>query len=157
MHPIVVYSGRSTCLQFCIFHLLYVFPRLHQTGKWELDCCNRQTSPTPDFLNVEPPTLQSEADTIRLRRMSMSVFQEIIKSNEGTILSVWIGELENSTRRSDLMNDADLRRQGTELLRLFTKAVQFGSDVQSEPFAATREFLKDVAKSRMEQGFTAAE
>jgi rsbT co-antagonist protein RsbR len=55
------------------------------------------------------------------------------------------------------MNDAELRRQATELLRLFTTAVQSGTDVQSEPFAATREFLKDVARSRMDQGFTAAE
>jgi rsbT co-antagonist protein RsbR len=87
----------------------------------------------------------------------MSAFQEVIKGNEGTILSGWMGELENSTRRSDLMNDAELRRQATELLRLFTTAVQSGTDVQSEPFAATREFLKDVARSRMDQGFTAAE
>jgi rsbT co-antagonist protein RsbR len=89
--------------------------------------------------------------------MSMSVFQEVIRSNEGAILSGWMGELENSTRRSDLMNDTDLQRQGTELLRLFTTAVQSNSDVQSEAFAATREFLKEVARSRMDQGFTAAE
>jgi len=87
----------------------------------------------------------------------MSVFQEIIKSNEATILSGWMGELESSTRRSDLMNDSDLKRQGAELLRLFTTAVQSSSEVQSEPFTATREFLTDIAKSRMEQGFSAAE
>lgn len=87
----------------------------------------------------------------------MSVFQEVIRSNEGTILSGWMSELESSTRRSDLMNDADLQRQGVELLRLFTSAVQSSTDIQSESFAATRDFLKDVARSRMEQGFTAAE
>lgn len=87
----------------------------------------------------------------------MSVFQEIIKGNEDAILSGWMGELENSTRRSDLINNADLRRQATELLRLFTTAVQSSSDVQSEPFAPIREFLKDVARSRMDQGFSAAE
>jgi len=87
----------------------------------------------------------------------MSVFQDVIKSNEGSILSGWIGELENSTRRSDLMNDADLQKQGTEFLRLFTTAVQAGTDVQSASFLPTREFLRDLAKSRMEQGFTAAE
>ena len=87
----------------------------------------------------------------------MSVFQEIIKSNEETILSGWMRELESSTRRSDLMNDNELRRQGAEMLRLFTAAVQSSSDVQSEPFILTREFLNDAAKSRMEQGFTAAE
>ena len=87
----------------------------------------------------------------------MSVFQEVIRSNEGAILSGWMGELESSTRRYDLMNNADLQRQGTELLRLFTTAVQSSTDVQSESFAATREFLKDAARSRMDQGFTPAE
>ena len=87
----------------------------------------------------------------------MSVFQEVIRSNEAVILTGWMSELESSTRRSDLMNDLELRQQGTELLRLFTGAVQMNSDVQSESFAGTREFLKDVVKSRMEQGFTPAE
>jgi rsbT co-antagonist protein RsbR len=80
----------------------------------------------------------------------MGVFQQVIKSNEGTILAGWMAELESSTRRSDLMNDAELRRQGTEMLRLFTAAVQSSSDVQSESFGVMREFLSDAAKSRME-------
>jgi rsbT co-antagonist protein RsbR len=87
----------------------------------------------------------------------MSAFQEVIKSNEAAILSGWISELASSTRRSDLMNDGDLQGQASELLRLFTDAAQSSSDVQSEAFASTREFLKDAAKSRMEQGFTPAE
>jgi rsbT co-antagonist protein RsbR len=87
----------------------------------------------------------------------MSAFQEVIKKNEAVILSGWIAELASSTRRSDLMNDADLQGQATELLRLFAEAAQASSDEQSEAFAGTREFLKDVAKSRMEQGFTPAE
>jgi rsbT co-antagonist protein RsbR len=87
----------------------------------------------------------------------MSAFQEVIKSNETSILSGWISELASSTRRSDLMNDADLQGQASELLRLFTDASQSSTDVQSEAFASTREFLKDAAKSRMEQGFTPAE
>ena len=87
----------------------------------------------------------------------MSVFQDVMKSNEGAILAGWLSELEKSTRRSDLMSDADLQRQGAELLRLFTAAVQSSADVQSEAFASTREFLKEIARSRMDQGFTAAE
>ena len=87
----------------------------------------------------------------------MSVFQEVIRNNEGAILSGWFSELENSIRRSDLMNDADLQRQAAEFLRLFTDAVQVSGDVQAEAFASTREFLKGIAKSRMEQGFSAAE
>jgi rsbT co-antagonist protein RsbR len=68
-----------------------------------------------------------------------------------------MSELASSTLRSDLMKDADLQSQASEPLRLFADAAQSSSDVQSEAFASTREFLKDVAKSRMEQGFTPAE
>lgn len=87
----------------------------------------------------------------------MSAFQEVIRSNEAVILSGWISELASSTRRSDLMKDADLKSQASDLLRLFTEAAQSSSDVQSDAFTSTRDFLKDVAKSRMEQGFTPAE
>lgn len=87
----------------------------------------------------------------------MSAFQEVIRSNEAVILAGWISELASSTRRSDLMKDADLQSQASELLRLFADAAQSSSDVHSDAFTSTREFLKDVAKSRMEQGFTPAE
>ena len=87
----------------------------------------------------------------------MSVYHTIIKANESAILTGWLHEMTTSTRRADLIDEADLKRQATELLRLVADAAQGGSDVQSEPFAATRQYLKEVAKSRMEQGFTPAE
>jgi rsbT co-antagonist protein RsbR len=87
----------------------------------------------------------------------MSAFPQVIKTNEKTILSGWLSEMTNSTRRSDLMKDPELKRQAAELLELFTAAAQTSSDVQSAPFASTREFLTEIAKSRVEQGFTAAE
>jgi len=87
----------------------------------------------------------------------MSAFQDVIKSNEATILSGWMTELAGSTRRSDLINGADLQRQAAELLRLLVDAAQMSSDVQSEAFVGTRDFLKEIAKSRMDQGFTPAE
>ena len=87
----------------------------------------------------------------------MSTFQEIIKTNEAAILSGWLSELATSTRRADLMSDADFKQQAAELLRLFTEATQSSSDVQSDAFAGTREFLKEIARSRMDQGFSAAE
>jgi rsbT co-antagonist protein RsbR len=87
----------------------------------------------------------------------MSAFQDVMKSNEPVILSAWMSELAGSSRRSDLINEADLQRQAAELLRLFTEAAQSSSDAQSEAFAGTREFLKEIAKSRMEQGFSPAE
>lgn len=87
----------------------------------------------------------------------MSSFHEVVRKNEAAILTGWLEDMSVSTRRTDLINDADLKRQATEFLRLFTQAAQTGSDQRSEDFAETRDFLKDLAKSRMEQGFTAAE
>jgi rsbT co-antagonist protein RsbR len=87
----------------------------------------------------------------------MSQFQQVIKANETAILSGWLSEMATSTRRSDLMGDTEVKQQATELLRLFTDASQTSSDVQSTAFGSTKEFLAEVAKSRMEQGFTPAE
>ncbi|WP_348269176.1 STAS domain-containing protein [Edaphobacter paludis] len=87
----------------------------------------------------------------------MSAFQQLVRSNESGILTGWIHEMSSTTRRSDLMDDADLKQQAAEFLRLFTDAAQSGSDVQAQEFAATREFLKAIAKSRMEQGFSPVE
>ena len=87
----------------------------------------------------------------------MSSFQQVLKNNEKTILSGWLSELATSTRRSDLMSDAELKQQATELLRLLSEAVETSSDIESEPFTPVREFLKDIAKSRMTDGFTPSE
>ena len=87
----------------------------------------------------------------------MSVYHTVIRTNEAPILAGWLREMSSSTRRSDLLDESDLKRQAGELLRLVTDAAQSSSDVHSEPFAPTRQFLKEVAKSRMEQGFTPAE
>ena len=88
----------------------------------------------------------------------MSVFPQIIESNETAILSGWLTEMASGPRRNELARDGgQIKQQATELLRLFTEAAQSSSDVESDAFARTREYLKDLAKSRMEQGFTPAE
>lgn len=87
----------------------------------------------------------------------MIAFQQVIKTNEATILSGWISEMAKSTRRADLMDDLDLKQQATELLRLFTEAAQNSSDVGSAAFVPTKDFLKEIARTRMDQGFSPAE
>jgi rsbT co-antagonist protein RsbR len=87
----------------------------------------------------------------------MSDFQQVIKTNETAILSGWLNQMVTSTRRADLMTEAEFKQQATELLRLLTDAAQETSDVQSTAFEGVREFLKDIAKSRMEQGFSPSE
>ncbi len=87
----------------------------------------------------------------------MSIFHQVVKANESAILSGWLKQMSASTRRGDLMNDVDLKEQASEFLKLFTEASQKSSDVQSEAFASTKEFLKEIAKSRLEQGFSTSE
>lgn len=87
----------------------------------------------------------------------MSIFHQVVKANESVILTGWLKQMSASTRRGDLMNDVDLKKQASEFLNLFTEASQKSSDVQSEAFASTKEFLKEIAKSRLEQGFSTSE
>ncbi len=87
----------------------------------------------------------------------MSSFRQIIKSNEPAILSGWQAEIAGSTRRNDLMGAAEFKEQVAELLHLITEAPESNDDVLSDGFAPLREFLRDAAKSRMDQGFTTAE
>ncbi|MFC5863651.1 STAS domain-containing protein [Acidicapsa dinghuensis] len=87
----------------------------------------------------------------------MSSVHEVLQKNEGAILSGWLAEMAASTRRSDLMGDTELRQQAAELLRLFAHAARNSSDTTSEAFSATREYLREIAKSRLDQGFTPSE
>jgi rsbT co-antagonist protein RsbR len=87
----------------------------------------------------------------------MISFHEVVKKNEATILSGWMEEMGRSIRRVDLMSDTEFKVQAKELLGLFMKATQNGSEADSQEFAPIREFLKDIAKTRMEQGFTPAD
>jgi rsbT co-antagonist protein RsbR len=87
----------------------------------------------------------------------MSQFQQVIKANETAILSGWLSEMATGARRADLMSDVEVRQQATELLRVFTDASQTSSDVQSPAFSSAKELLRDIAKSRMERGFTPSE
>ncbi|HEX3942281.1 MAG TPA: STAS domain-containing protein [Acidobacteriaceae bacterium] len=81
----------------------------------------------------------------------------MIKTNEAAILNDWLRVMASSTRRTDLIGDKQLKEQAAELLRLITEASQASSDVQSDTFVPVRDHLREVAKSRLEQGFTPTE
>ena len=87
----------------------------------------------------------------------MSAFHLIVQAKKDAILASWLNGMSPSTRRADLIDEAERKAQGAEFLQLFVAASQSNSDVQSEAFANTREFLKRIAKSRMDQGFSPAE
>ena len=87
----------------------------------------------------------------------MSSFQAVLQKHESTILSGWLSEMAQSTRRADLMNDDDLKSQATELLRIFNEASRQSEDVDGDAFLPVREFLREVARSRSIDGFTPAD
>jgi rsbT co-antagonist protein RsbR len=84
---------------------------------------------------------------------------EIITAHEQEIVAEWIRlQLERGASRRDLMSEAELRRQSTEFLSALAAAVKAGTDdVHSPPFAATREFLERISRSRAVQGFSPSE
>jgi rsbT co-antagonist protein RsbR len=85
---------------------------------------------------------------------------EILAKSEKDVLEDWLKEqLAAGTLRKDLLSQADLRREATEFLSLFVKAAGSGklTDITTPEWAATRDFLSGISRSRAAQGFTPAE
>lgn len=87
--------------------------------------------------------------------------EELIRKNESQILKRWIKlQLENiETLRNDLLSEADLRTESTNLLREFTLAIRFGikKDIMSSEYSKVREILIKISRTRASQGFTPSE
>jgi rsbT co-antagonist protein RsbR len=89
-----------------------------------------------------------------------STLADILASNEEQLLKAWVKhQLSATSRRSDLIKEADLRRESTEFLSTFRKAVEVGNleETDRPAWAPAREFLADLSRSRARQGFTPSE
>lgn len=64
-----------------------------------------------------------------------------------------------AVRRRDLMSDADLQAQSTDLLRSIATAARNGNvtDLSGGDWADVRERLTDISTSRAKQGFSPEE
>lgn len=83
---------------------------------------------------------------------------EVIANHEGAILEDWMKEMSGATRRSDLIKDAELRGQCSQLLRLLQQGTESGNlDLESAAWQPLRSLLGDVSRSRAQQGFTPSE
>jgi rsbT co-antagonist protein RsbR len=83
---------------------------------------------------------------------------EVLAQHEASILEEWIREMSGSTRRVDLMKDAELRRQCSEFLKLLRKGAESGtSDLAAAPWQGAREQLTEISTIRAQQGFTPTE
>ena len=89
----------------------------------------------------------------------MSKLAEIFQKHQAEIAAEWLKEMPASTRRKDLMSDADLKQQANELLQAMAGASRNGStsDINNTHWAAVRDILTSISSSRAKQGFTPTE
>src|SRR5580704_19745351 len=83
----------------------------------------------------------------------------VISENQEKIVSDWMREMNAATRRSDLINEADLKAQCAQFLHHTKQALANGADanLQSAAWSNVRQMLDEVSKSRAQQGFSPAE
>jgi rsbT co-antagonist protein RsbR len=63
-----------------------------------------------------------------------------------------------ATRRSDLMKESELRSQAARFLKLVSDAAETsGYDTHAPGWAATKEMLNEISRSRAQQGFSPSE
>jgi rsbT co-antagonist protein RsbR len=90
---------------------------------------------------------------------SSNLLASVLK-DEPQIFDEWIKhQFSATTRRPDLINESDLRRESAEFLKVFRQAAGSGEqeDVQHPAWAPVREVLAGISRSRARQGFTPSE
>lgn len=93
-----------------------------------------------------------------MSKKNQPVVFDLIDRNEVAVLQEWISEqLKSSASRMDLINENELRHQSGEFILLFKEAVKSALDTDTPPWNQTKEFLRNITRSRALQGFSPAE
>ncbi len=89
----------------------------------------------------------------------MSKLAEIFQKHQDDIVADWSKGMSSANRRKDLISDADLKAQSTELFAAIAKASKTGSlsDIEGSDWREVREILSSISASRAKQGFTPTE
>jgi rsbT co-antagonist protein RsbR len=85
---------------------------------------------------------------------------EVLERYEAEILAEWIKEqLAATTQRPDLMKESELNAQSTKFLKLLRDAIAGETfvDIQLPNWEPVRNFVGEVSRSRVIQGFTPSE
>ncbi|MEP6753223.1 MAG: STAS domain-containing protein [Candidatus Dormiibacterota bacterium] len=84
---------------------------------------------------------------------------ETLRANYQAILDSWLAEQKSSSAaRPDLISDADLARQCTEVLSSFLEAIGSGStDIGNPAFERMRSTLRGISMSRARAGWSPSE
>jgi rsbT co-antagonist protein RsbR len=81
----------------------------------------------------------------------------IIAQHQDAILNGWLRDMVGSTRRSDLIKEAELQGQCRRFLSLLAQATTQSTNTQSAAFDGLREMLAETSRARAIQGFTPRE
>jgi rsbT co-antagonist protein RsbR len=84
----------------------------------------------------------------------------ILSNNGKALLDDWVHEQLNAPAvRTDLISDAEIRKQSEQFLAGFGEAVQGGNltDITGPEWTAVRDLLSNVSRNRATQGFTPTE
>jgi len=82
----------------------------------------------------------------------------ILTQHREEILAEWLREMSGSTRRGDLMNEAEVKSQCTRFLDLLIQAAgRGGTNSSSNSYDPMRSMLEEISRSRALQGFTPSE
>jgi rsbT co-antagonist protein RsbR len=95
-----------------------------------------------------------------MSRSGLSRLPEIVRKHEADLLSDWMkDQLAAGTVRPDLLREGELRDQSQRFLGAFRDALgqRDGLDVSTPAWAAVREVLEDLSRTRARQGFSPSE
>lgn len=101
---------------------------------------------------------KSSARVTREQTCRKSRIAEILKAHQDDLAAEWVKNLQaTGTGKDSRISESQLREQTKEFLVLLSEAAAAGGDVHSQAWNATVDFLEDVSRSRVQQGFTSEE
>jgi len=108
------------------------------------------------------PLIEPTRDIDRGHMMAASTTRipEVLERYETEILAEWIKEqMAATTQRPDLMKGSELNTQSTTFLKLLRAAIAGNNfvDIQLPNWGPVRDFIGEVSRSRVIQGFTPSE
>jgi len=87
----------------------------------------------------------------------VSKMSEIVRKHQAEILTDWIKETPESTRRSDLIGETEFRNHCTQFLRALeegSRDTDKAGDLAAPEWAQMRDLLAEISRSRVQLGFT---
>jgi len=81
----------------------------------------------------------------------------LVSRDKDAILREWLQEMSGAVRRTDLINDVELRTQCSQFLELTRRALENSGDFSASAWDSVRKMLGDISRSRALQGFQPSE